>query len=93
MIPGLARVEEVASFLKVFGTDSAFALGFSGASKPTIDMKVINLRLRTLICCFLTKSALGNCGAKNNYRTANRFVPSDVLVEKNPSDKYRNNWR
>ena len=58
MIPGFARVGEVASFLKEFGTESACALGFSGASKPMINMREISLFLSTLVSIFLTKSAL-----------------------------------
>jgi hypothetical protein len=58
MSPGFARVEEVASFLKVFGTDTACALGLNEASKTMADIREINFSLSTLLCHFLTKSTL-----------------------------------
>lgn len=58
MIPGFARVDEVANFLKLFGTERACALGFEGTNNPMIATKEINFRLATLLSYFLTKSAL-----------------------------------
>jgi len=58
MIPGFAKVEDVASFLNELGTEIACALGFNGASKPRIEMRAINLSFSTLLNHFLAKSAL-----------------------------------
>ena len=58
MIPGFAKVEDVASFLNELGTEIACALGFNGASKLRLETRAINLRFSTLLRHFLTKSAL-----------------------------------
>ena len=58
MIPGFARVGEVASFLNELGTESACASGAEVAKRPIIDAMDIIFRRSNLDCRFLTKSAL-----------------------------------
>lgn len=92
MIPGFARVGEVASFLKELGTESACAFGVDDTNKPIIDVTDIIFRRNNLFHNFLAKSALRDCCAKNNNCTTNWLMPGDVLAQENPSNKHRNNW-